>query len=164
MLLELKKVFLNEGEQLALSYEMDLSDKDFYGIKPFVSPIGVEVSAKNQAGAVRLQAEVTFDFRHPCDRCAEEFTKRYEFSFEHLLVQALNDDSSEDYVLVKNNRLNLDELLRTDILLELPGKYLCRPNCKGICPQCGVNRNQDTCSCITYPVDPRLEVLKELIH
>lgn len=163
MLLELKKVFLNEGEQLALSYEMDLSGEDFYGIKPFVSPVQVQVTAKNHAGAVRLKADVAFDFCHPCDRCAEEFTERYGYSFEHMLVQALNDDSSEDYILVENDQLELDELLRMDILLELPAKYLCRPDCKGICPQCGVNRNQHTCSCVTHQVDPRLEVLKKLI-
>ena len=56
MLLELKNVFLNEGEELALSYQMDLSSEDFYGIKPFSSPVEVQVTAKNQAGAVSLQA------------------------------------------------------------------------------------------------------------
>lgn len=163
MLLELKNVFLNEGEQLTLSEKLDLSSEDFYGIHPFSSPVEVKVFAKNQAGAIILQAEVAFDFSHPCDRCAEEFTKRYTYSFEHKLVTSLHDDSSEEYILVEDYQLDLDELLRTDILLELPTKFLCRPDCKGICPQCGINRNQHTCSCVMHQVDPRLEVLKQLI-
>ncbi len=163
MLLELKNVFLNEGEELALSYQMDLSSEDFYGIKPFSSPVEVQVTAKNQAGAVSLQAEVAFDFSYPCDRCAEEFTKRYQYSFGHMLVTSLYDDSSEEYILVEDYQLDLDELLRADILLELPTKFLCRPDCKGICPQCGVNRNRHTCNCVMHQVDPRLEVLKQLI-
>ena len=59
--------------------------------------------------------------------------------------------------------MDLDELIRTDILLELPTKFLCKEDCKGLCPTCGKNLNEGACNCQTHQIDPRLEVLKQLI-
>lgn len=163
MLLELKDLFLTEGKRLAFSYEMDLSDVDFSGIKPFISPVEVQGTAENKAGAVRLTVDVSFQFAYPCDRCATVEVKPYRYSFTHMLVPKRNDASNEDYVEAEGYRLELDGLLRDDILLELPTKYLCRPDCKGLCPVCGKNRNDGDCDCVMHQVDPRLEVLKQLI-
>ena len=63
MLLELKDLFLTDGKRLAFSFEMDLSDVDLNGIKPFISPIEVRGEAVNEAGAVRLTADVSFFIR-----------------------------------------------------------------------------------------------------
>jgi uncharacterized protein len=45
------------------------------------------------------------------------------------------------------------------VLLTLPGRTLCQPDCKGLCPHCGINRNLATCECAEKPVDPRLAAL-----
>ena len=164
MLLELKSVFLNEGEVLTLAYEMDMSAIDFNGVKPFVTPVRVDVKAENRAGAVRLNADVMFDFCYPCDRCAVETITAYNYSFQHMLVLSLNDDSNDEYIMVQDYKLDLDELLRDDILLELPTKFLCKPDCRGMCPKCGKNLNEGVCDCVTRQVDPRLEILKKLIN
>lgn len=163
MLLELKDVFQNEGEKLDLKYEMDLSQVELDGIKPFVAPIKVRVAVENRAGTVRLKADAAFDFFHPCDRCTVETVSSFAYTFQHVLVPFLNDDSNEEFVLVEDGVLDLDELLRADILLELPTKYLCREDCRGLCPQCGKNMNEGLCDCVTHQVDPRLEILKKLI-
>lgn len=76
----------------------------------------------------------------------------------------MEEEDNDDYILVDESfKLDLDELLRSDILLELPYKYLCREDCKGLCPSCGKNLNEGPCSCNLHQVDPRLEVLKKLI-
>lgn len=59
--------------------------------------------------------------------------------------------------------LDLDDLALSDILLALPVKNLCKEDCKGLCPVCGVNRNTETCECLKKQVDPRLEKLGELL-
>ena len=52
--------------------------------------------------------------------------------------------------------------IREAVLLELPYAPVCREDCKGLCPVCGVDRNRESCSCNTERIDPRLAVLKEL--
>lgn len=163
MLLQLKDVFINEGSSQEVSYEMNMSDVDFDGLYPFVSPVKVISRVENRADLVSLKAEVKFTFSHPCDRCLDDIVKEYDYKFEHILVVALDDDRNDDFIAVPEYEIDLDELLKADILLELPRKYLCSENCKGICPKCGKNLNEGLCSCDTRHIDPRLEVLKGLI-
>ncbi len=137
MLLELKNLFLEDGGKKDLHYEMDLSQVVFSGVRPFITPVSVTAQAENRAGAIHLKADVAFDFRCPCDRCAAETQRAYRFSFQHVLVNALNDEENDTFLLVENESIELDDLLREDILLELPTKFLCKPDCKGLCPQCG---------------------------
>ena len=58
--------------------------------------------------------------------------------------------------------LGVEDFVREDIFLALPTKFLCREDCKGLCPQCGKNLNDGSCSC-KKPVDPRLAVLQQLL-
>ena len=67
-------------------------------------------------------------------------------------------------MVVPEERLDLDQLLTEDILLDMPSKFLCRPDCKGICPVCGKNRNLEDCSCQQREVDPRLAALQSLLE
>ena len=88
MLLELKNLFLEDGGKKDLHYEMDLSQVVFSGVRPFITPVSVTAQAENRAGAIHLKADVAFDFRCPCDRCAAETQRAYRFSFQHVLVNA----------------------------------------------------------------------------
>ena len=79
-------------------------------------------------------------------------------------MRELNTDSTdtEEYVVCEEGVLDLTELVRTDFLLELPTKVLCREDCQGLCPQCGKNLNFDSCQCKKQSIDPRWEVLSEM--
>lgn len=163
MLLDLKKLFEDEGEVIPFQYELDLSDTEISGVYPFVSPIQISGKVQNVAQTVYLTAEVDFGFAIPCDRCAEDIKTKYHFSFNHPLIMETNEEDQDAYILVEEGQLDLDELLRADILLALPTKYLCKADCKGLCPVCGVNLNNESCQCNKHQIDPRLEVLKQLI-
>ncbi len=56
----------------------------------------------------------------------------------------------------------MQDVLREQVLLAVPLKAVCREECKGICPQCGRNRNQESCQCAPELPDPRWDALKEL--
>jgi len=56
--------------------------------------------------------------------------------------------------------IDLGQMMREQFYLALPMKPLCQPDCKGLCPVCGKNRNRETCSCESTWVDPRFEVLR----
>ncbi len=164
MLLDLKKVFSGEQSNVTFDYNMDFSSTDINGYYPFISPVSVKGIVKACNGFAQLHAEVSFQFSIPCDRCTKQIDKQYQFTFSHVLVLSLeNEDDNDDYIQVPDDKLDLDELIRADILLELPTKFLCSEDCKGLCSICGKNLNDGACNCDLHQVDPRLEVLKKLI-
>ena len=163
MLFELKSVFQNEGEEKKVNYKLDIADIDIDGVFPFKTPIDVTATARNRASLVTLTLDTVFDYTRCCDRCSEEFTKTMNLSFTHNLAQTLVDDGNDDYIETPDFKLELDEIVISDILLSLPQKNLCKSDCKGLCPQCGQNLNNGDCSCDTRQIDPRLEILKQFM-
>ena len=167
MLLNLKKKIQEDGTVVPLQYSFDLSKLEFNAVYPFVSPVQVSGTITAHSGFAQMEAEVSFDFSVPCDRCASQIDRRFTYRFSHTLLASLSNeqDADEDryIVLQEDGSLNVDSLLQEDILLALPTKFLCREDCKGLCPSCGKNLNEGPCSCSRHQIDPRLEVLKQLI-
>lgn len=163
MRIDLKKLFAGEEKTLCVEDSFSMADETVSGAHPFVSPVHVVARLTGHAGAIQLEADVDYLYRMNCDRCAEETERHYTHRFSHRLVKALNNEENDDYVEVGDEPLELDELLRTDIVLEIPSKFVCSEDCKGLCPVCGMNLNKGTCSCQKHQTDPRLEALKKLI-
>ena len=164
MQLDLRRVFTEEIKELPFSGSLDLSETEIAGSHPFVSPVSYHGTVKPFAGEAQVEAEVSFSFSIPCDRCAEMIHRDYRYHFSHGVVRTLNQEDNDDYIQAEDETIDVDELLRADILLELPTKFLCRPDCKGLCSQCGQNLNQGDCGCNKRRIDPRLEVLQQLIQ
>lgn len=99
-----------------------------------------------------MPVHASFDLRfHPASEMADG---------EEREVQ----DEDLDTSYYRDDQIDLNELLREQFYLELPMKPLCREDCKGLCPQCGTNRNTGTCTCTTEWEDPRLAALKGLVR
>lgn len=163
MILDLKNIFLNEGSVLHKEYSFSMADVGESGVCPFVSPVKTYITAENRAGLVRLSLATSFNYQKPCDRCGADVAKEMHYDFEHYLVTSLSGDQNDDYIETPDHTIDVDELLRTDIVLELPLKHLCSDDCKGLCPKCGANLNKKDCGCSVKNIDPRLEALKQLI-
>ena len=164
MILDLKSLFVTEGLVIHQDYSLDMSNIVLNGEKPFASPVKVGIRAENRAGLVKLSLATSFDYKKPCDRCGTDVSKSLCFDFEHYLVTSLSGDQNDDYIETPDHTIDIDELVVTDVLLELPSKNLCSDSCKGLCPKCGANLNEKTCGCSTTITDPRLEVLKQLLE
>jgi uncharacterized protein len=76
-------------------------------------------------------------------------------------VELLDEDLDTAYY--RDHVLDLAEMLREQFYLALPMQPLCRPDCQGLCPSCGIDRNVETCQCKTEWIDPRLSVLQALV-
>ncbi|MGN1433566.1 MAG: YceD family protein [Ruminococcus sp.] len=163
MLFELKSVFQNEGEVKQVNYKLDIADIDIDGVFPFRTPIDVTATAKNRASLVSLTIRACFSYSRSCDRCSTDFTREMDMLFEHKLAQTLVDDGNDDYIETPDFKLELDDIVISDILLSLPQKNLCKDDCKGLCQICGKNLNEGDCSCDKREIDPRLEMLKQFM-
>ncbi len=162
MIIDIKSLLDISGEKQELKCEiMPTADRlSSFGI---LAPLKLEIALLNRATVLGLEYKVRFNQRCICDRCLKEELKENEMTFSHTLVRSLNGTESEGYLLVPDDRLNIAVVAEEDILLELPKWYLCREDCKGICPMCGVDLNCSSCGCKQDNSDPRLEILKKLL-
>lgn len=162
MIIDLEPVFNNEGARLPFAFEQDLSDLEFLAERPFTEPVRVSGEVINQTGIVKLSIRADLSAMLPCDRCAADLRFEKRIETEHVLVTQLNDETNDDFFLLDGFRLDLNPLVHEDIVLSLPGKVLCSPDCRGLCTTCGANLNTGQCSC-KKPTDPRLEALQQLL-
>ena len=163
MLLQLRPLFMGEITSLAVDEKLDFSNEEFGGQTPFKTPVSVKGTVTASADVVLLNAEISFMYHGVCDRCLNTYQKEYRITVEHILVDNLSNDENDDFILLQQYQLPLDDLVLTDVLLELPYKSLCKEDCKGLCSSCGKNLNAGPCDCKPDTVDPRLEVLRQLI-
>ena len=170
MEIDLRKLFQGEddpdrrsgGAERRCECELDFSGVELGGVKPFCAPVKVTARLRGFAGSVELQARVEYTMSMPCDRCAELVVRDYTKEFSHTLVRETEEDTA-DFITVPDERLDLDSLVLEDLLMDMPGQYLCKEDCKGLCPSCGKNWNEGPCKCGAPQTDPRLEVLRQLL-
>ena len=164
MLLDLKELFVSDGAVKDVSYALDMSGVLFNGGHPFCSPVAVGARVENRSGIVTVDITADFVFSTSCDRCMAPVERRFAYRFRHQLIESLEEDYNDDYIEAPDLSLDLDDLVSSDILLELPSKYLCKGDCQGLCQKCGHNLNLGSCDCDKAEIDPRLEKLKELLN
>jgi len=152
MVLELKNLFMNEGGSLPLDTELDFSAIGYHTGEPFGQPVTLKGGITNRVGIVRINAVAHYCFDAPCDRCGEPTEAERDCAIRHILVYEQNTDS-DDFLLVPDMRLDLDDLVLSDVLLSLPAKHLCDEECRGVCPQCRKNRNTGECDCTDFDSD-----------
>lgn len=172
MLLDLKRVFQEEDYKCTFEGSLDFSGEELYGAYPFISPVTVMITAENQERVAALRYTADLVYSRPCDRCLDTAEKSFSLSFGHILAansEQLSQQLSEtgmtqdELIIVNDYKLDFDELAREDILLEMPTKFLCSDDCKGLCPVCGCNLNHSQCGCDTSVPDPRFDALRALL-
>ena len=163
MIIELESIFNTDGSSYEFDYELSLSHISVSGVNPLKSPVKVKGMVKNNTGIVTLSANVELIYSAFCDRCAEATEKTYNYDFSHNLIASLSNEDNDDFLVVSDMRLDLDELIEEDVNLELPTKFLCSEDCKGVCVMCGKNLNKAQCDC-KKPIDPRLEGLLQFLE
>lgn len=119
----------------------------------------------------RLRGQFSGKFEVPCARCVEPVQVPLAADFDLIFRPAGADSDAPERSITapeteigyyQEDSLLLEDVLREQVLLALPVRTLCKPDCKGLCPRCGTNRNNQTCNCEEGPADPRWEALAGL--
>ena len=165
MILDLRQLFSQGVEKLEFDFSFSLSQVEMGGSHPIPGPIRAAGAVVNRAGIVLCEYRVYYTLDVLCDRCLRPIKRDCEQAFSHVLVTELEneEDEGEDFLLVEDQRLDMEQLAADDILLSLPTKNLCDPQCKGLCPICGANLNEGDCGCESRQIDPRLAALQALL-
>ena len=124
-----------------------------------------KIAQVNIEGTIRTKAEIE------CTRCLESFEKFLEIPFKATFIapehfskekEAELSDADLDVSIYEDDKIDLTELVREQIILNLPEQIFCMEDCKGLCAKCGENRNLIDCKCDEKEIDPRWAALREL--
>lgn len=135
-------------------------------------PVKVAFDIFKNNREIRLVGQVSTVLELSCGRCLEPFAFPVELPFDLLyLPHSENVGEGEKEIeeddlttaFYRDDVIDLGQLMKEQFYLALPMKPLCQEGCRGLCPQCGINLNQSTCTCVSSWVDPRLEALRSLM-
>jgi uncharacterized protein len=147
--------------------EIELESEDT-NLKTAVSVRGMiakHIAHTDVEGTIEAKLEIE------CSRCLQKIDKKIEFPFEAAFVSPENFTQTKeaelnaedlDVSIAEDNKINFAELVREQILLNLPEQVFCSEDCKGLCQKCGANRNLINCNCIEKEIDSRWQILREL--
>ena len=122
-----------------------------------------EINFSRTSEGLLAQAEFSAIAESTCGRCLVKAYQSLESKFSELFTLPAHADKDTELVLPHNGNIDFAPILREYMLLEMPINALCRPDCQGLCPKCGVSHNHESCDCVIETVDPRLSALKSLL-
>ena len=172
MRLDLRPLLAGD-RHLAFDYELPLdtdpedSSSFLFGVS-FPSPMKVSGDITNTAGYMRMTLTMSVDYQATCARCLAPISGEFTLDLEKTvaprnLLGDLDEDRLDDYAIIEDGFLDMDEPLREQLEMEFPLRFLCKEDCKGLCPKCGKNLNEGECGCSLKEIDPRLAPLQKIL-
>ena len=165
---------LNGERLLTFDYELmvDIDPEDttsfLYGVS-FPSPMKVYGDITNTAGYMRMELHMSVDYQAECARCLAPVNGSFALDLEKTvaprnLLLDLDEDKLDDYAIIEDGFLDMDEQLLAQLEMEFPVRFLCHEDCKGLCQRCGKNLNEGKCDCPEKEIDPRLAPLQKILE
>ncbi len=163
MKLDLKRIAVTDGETIPFSYDADLTQEEMHGEYPFRTPVHIEGEVQNHLGVLKLDASIRALYETQCARCLEPVNVALDVPCEMILSSEVQDEERDDIYQLEGDSVELDDIVIPALLLEVRMTYLCKPDCKGLCPTCGKNLNEGPCGCDGRKIDSRMAVLQKLL-
>jgi uncharacterized protein len=117
---------------------------------------------------MRLTATAEIPYSGVCARCLSNVEGVYTMPFERTVVtegtltEEQEEDNVDEYVILQNGMLDIDDSVREALILSFPMRLLCEEECPGLCAKCGKPLREGACGCSTKEIDPRWAVLASL--
>jgi uncharacterized protein len=137
------------------------------------SPVKVRLKIEKIGAEVMVRGDLSAEVKLQCSRCLKEFYKTLSVPVEvvyHPVEELKGEERHEitsdelDMDFYSGDEFDLAGLVEEQIMLNIAMKPLCSDSCKGICSECGADRNVETCKCVVKNTDPRLAELKKLLQ
>jgi uncharacterized protein len=133
------------------------------------APVELTAELRKDEKKIRLVGRIVTTLETQCSRCLDAFPIPVDAAFDVLMLPASVTEAGGEREIeeadlgvsyYQNDVIDLGDVAREQFYLALPMKPLCRPDCRGLCPVCGVNWNHESCTCQPEWIDPRLEALR----
>lgn len=128
-----------------------------------LTPLKGTLTATRTTEGIYIQGQLESSMSLECVRCLDEAIVPIQFALDELYYYPPQVAPPGEHRVGDDGMIDLAPLVRELSLLALPIKVLCRPDCLGLCQECGANLNRGDCGCAENEVDPRLAVLESLL-
>ena len=164
MRIDMTPMLSSRTDRIDFSFEYEVENELFPGIV-FDKPVSVGGCVTEKAGCMLLTLKANVSYSTECARCLKKLHRELTFDLSKNVAVSgsLQDEDNDDYVIVEDRALLLDDIVDELLFLELPSRDLCTEECLGICPKCGRDLNEGGCSCVTKEIDPRLAALSRFL-
>lgn len=159
-----------DGGRFSRTYEIDELSLDDAELR-LIEPAEIRGRVRRKGEEVELRGDLEGKVGAACDRCLQPVEIPVRAEFRERFVPAVSWRAEPQHELQEEDlslavfdgeAIELDDLMREEILLAVPGHVLCREDCKGLCPVCGIDRNRSSCQCESVETDSRWEGLEDL--
>ena len=161
--MKLFRIELEEGISKKLFY-IDANQVHTSGLNLFKEKLNGHISIERTSTGYYIRILIDVPYQLKCDRCLSDFNDLKQIDYKLYLTDnddIITDDSDDVIYFSKNeNEFDLLPLLKEFIFLEVQMKNLCSNECKGICSNCGKNKNEENCNCFPKDHDNPWEILK----
>ncbi|CCO08504.1 YceD family protein [Desulforamulus hydrothermalis] len=154
------------GERLTFNFSKELAALELGGqVFRFVAPVSASGEVVNRRQLFHVKGETRATVRTGCTYCLEPF----ELSLHGRLDEVYARDgelsgSDAEIIGFDGDIINVEPEVIKSLVLEIPMRLACSPDCRGLCQRCGANLNVQTCDCQVEEIDPRLAILKNYIN
>ena len=162
MLLDLRGIIGVPGGIVAFDYEPDMSEAAFGSIIRIKLPSRAAGNVVNSASVLTFSANVDVTCVCVCARCLKEFELPVHKRISAYLTEGGEDGGDPDGYFLQGDRVDADEIIITEFVLDMDERLFCREDCAGLCEKCGSDLNAGPCSC-EKETDSRLAVLGQLL-
>lgn len=164
MRIDMTPMLSSRTDRLDFSFEYEADNGMFPGIT-FDRSVSVVGNVTEIASCMLLTLKASVSYDTECARCLKKLhrTHTFDLSKNVAVSGSLQDEDNDDYVIVEDRALLLDDIVEELLFLELPSRDLCSEDCLGLCPKCGKDLNEGKCSCVTKEIDPRLAALSKFL-
>ncbi len=165
MNLDLKPMLRGEVTRMPLDFTVFPEAPD--GVS-FVGDGQIVGEITNRGGYMRLQVTVNILYRASCARCLTDVSGHFSMPFERTVVtegtltEEQLEDNIDEYVVLSDGILDIDDAVCEAIILAFPMRFLCEEECPGLCPMCGKPLREGACGCTRKEIDPRWAILSTL--
>ena len=134
--------------------------------EPFYGSFKSNVKLNKLHDQVIIDVKSIFKVKFDCDRCGinykNKLTSEYQMVYLMNEVPAETESLNVSYLSREADKIDISSDVREFALLSIPMKKLCKEECKGLCPDCGKDLNQEKCSCKNEEIDPRWKPLIDI--
>lgn len=168
MVINMSELFAADGIVKTYKPELEMSEIVWKRKKyPIVSKQPVELRLTHEGDRkIAITAKVSLVLEMPCDRCLENVRVPMDLDFEREVDASASAQERiaqlDEQSYIDGYHLDVDGMVWDEMITELPEKVLCKEDCKGVCPKCGVNLNHQTCSCDRTELDPRMSIIRDI--
>ncbi|MBQ4317354.1 MAG: DUF177 domain-containing protein [Clostridia bacterium] len=157
-MLDLKKLLDGSADKVEFTVEIDNCDFVDESVNGTANAFG-EIT--NHSGLIELNGKLEPNLSVECARCGKVFKYIEPINLFAKITDKLANADEDEFIIMQDFAIDIDDIVRSALILELPTRFLCKEDCKGLCEKCGQDLNNGECSCNVRERDSRWDVLKD---